>query len=445
MTKKRILFIIGILLILYAVYNIIMLQASETYSNLENENLINQAGFVPLLAAEEEILNDGNTNNNSQTGNQPDRISIPKISLDAPVEVARAVTTIISEKEYIQYLVPEKYAAGYHENSAPLGEIGNTVISGHHNAYGEVFKNLYQLVEGDFINLFSEGKLYQYIITNVMIFEEKDQPLDVRLENARWILPSEDERITLVTCWPQDSNTHRLIIVAVPFSTAQSPSSQEICSQDELIKVNGQFFNEYMKAVYFSEYASEISTDQRQVIMDLYEIQGDVVELDDNYCQSSLKTNLVEYIKTRMLQTSFNQISYQGEEYRELMQLINSYEDILESYFGTYEESTREEILHSFQSSMRFIPSSISTTIVAKNTEEKSLNVREKATADSRFLGSLSSGSSTIVIGKSLDGEWLLIPYKESLGWIKLSYTELNTPIEMIPEVLNQIVAQAEE
>jgi hypothetical protein len=278
-----------------------------------------------------------------------------------------------------------------------------------------------------------------------MIFEEKDQPLDVRLENARWILPSEDERITLVTCWPQDSNTHRLVIVAVPFSTAQSPSSQEICSQDELIKVNGQFFNEYMKVVYFSEYASEISTDQRQVIMDLYEIQGDVVELDDNYCQSSLKTNLVEYIKTRMLQTSFNQISYQGEEYRELMQLIDSYEDILESYFGTYEESTREEILHSFQSSMRFIPSSISTSIVAKNTEEKSLNVREKATANSRFLGSLSSGSSTIVIGKSLDGEWLLIPYKESLGWIKLSYTELNTPIEMIPEVLNQIVAQAEE
>ena len=36
------------------------------------------------------------------------------------------------------------------------------------------------------------------------------------MENAAWIMPSEDERLTLVTCWPYTSNTHRLIIVARP-------------------------------------------------------------------------------------------------------------------------------------------------------------------------------------------------------------------------------------
>jgi sortase (surface protein transpeptidase) len=49
-----------------------------------------------------------------------------------------------------------------------------------------------------------------------MILAEEGQEIGVRLENARWLQPSDDERLTLVTCWPQWSNTHRLIIVARP-------------------------------------------------------------------------------------------------------------------------------------------------------------------------------------------------------------------------------------
>jgi LPXTG-site transpeptidase (sortase) family protein len=29
-------------------------------------------------------------------------------------------------------------------------------------------------------------------------------------------MPSTDERLTLITCWPYETNTHRLIIVALP-------------------------------------------------------------------------------------------------------------------------------------------------------------------------------------------------------------------------------------
>jgi len=49
-----------------------------------------------------------------------------------------------------------------------------------------------------------------------MILEERDAPVEQRLENARWLARSEDERLTLITCWPPESNTHRLIIVAIP-------------------------------------------------------------------------------------------------------------------------------------------------------------------------------------------------------------------------------------
>ena len=52
-----------------------------------------------------------------------------------------------------------------------------------------------------------------------MILEERDQSLDVRIENAQWIEQTDDERLTLVTCWPYTDNSHRLIVVAHPIET----------------------------------------------------------------------------------------------------------------------------------------------------------------------------------------------------------------------------------
>jgi sortase A len=49
-----------------------------------------------------------------------------------------------------------------------------------------------------------------------MIVPERSATPEERLDNARWILPSNDERLTLITCWPYDSNSHRLILVAAP-------------------------------------------------------------------------------------------------------------------------------------------------------------------------------------------------------------------------------------
>ena len=438
MKKNRVFLFLGILLILYAIYNIVLLQVSDQNIS-ENEKLINQAGYAPLLAAEDEI-----DSSSRSTENIPDRIIIPKINLDAPVEIAQAVTTEIEGKEYVQYLVPEKFAAGFHVNSAPLGEIGNTVISGHHNAYGEVFAKLYLLEAGDILDLYSKDKLFEYVVSNVMILEEKDQPLDVRLENARWILPSDDERVTLVTCWPHESNTHRLIVVAVPASSIRPTESQEVCGEEEMKNSTNNYFIAYLKVEYFTQYASEGTTDYRQIIMNLYSIQEDVRAFDQNNCQPLLKSDLINYIKARMLQTGFDQVDYQGEEIIQLTTLLKSYQSILESYFQTYTATSREELMESFQGSIHFVPSTIATTMTARNTEEKSLNIREKATSNSRFLGSLGSGTSTVFIGKSQDGKWLLIPFKDGLGWINLAYTEMNLSVEMIPEVLNQIILQEE-
>jgi sortase A len=111
-----------------------------------------------------------------------------------------------------------KNAAGWHENSALPGQGGNVVISGHHNISGKVFRYVVDLVPGDEITLYVKDTPYFYTVTEKYILKEEGMSRAARLRNAQWIKPTEDERLTLVTCWPYEwpGNSHRVIIVARP-------------------------------------------------------------------------------------------------------------------------------------------------------------------------------------------------------------------------------------
>ncbi|VAW39853.1 hypothetical protein MNBD_CHLOROFLEXI01-1251 [hydrothermal vent metagenome] len=152
----------------------------------------------------------------STLANQPKRIVIPSIAVDAPVTDVGLSAFESDGQTYYQWQVPSAYEAGWHNSSAPLGQPGNTVLNGHHNIFGEVFGKLVNLQVGDEIVLYDADKPHSYTVSEVMILPERDQPLEVRLENAQWIQPTDDERLTLVTCWPYTDNSHRLIVVAYP-------------------------------------------------------------------------------------------------------------------------------------------------------------------------------------------------------------------------------------
>lgn len=146
----------------------------------------------------------------------PDRILIDAIGLNAPVVPVGQHPVRLGGQVYSQWDVPDVFAAGWHQNSAPLGQPGNTVINGHHNIHGEVFRYLTALKPGDVITLEAKGQRYYYLVAQTMTLAEQGQPLDVRRDNARWILPTDDERVTLITCWPYSANTHRLVVIAQP-------------------------------------------------------------------------------------------------------------------------------------------------------------------------------------------------------------------------------------
>ena len=149
----------------------------------------------------------------------PTCIVAPAIKLDAPVVAMGWKTVEYKSGQVAEWDVP-KDAAGWHIDSALAGQPGNTVISGHHNIEGKVFRYVVDLEIGDEITLYAGDRAFAYIVTEKYILKESGMPWAVRQKNAQWISPSADERLTLVTCWPYEwpGNTHRVIVVAKPIA-----------------------------------------------------------------------------------------------------------------------------------------------------------------------------------------------------------------------------------
>ncbi|MEM7031949.1 MAG: sortase [Chloroflexota bacterium] len=145
----------------------------------------------------------------------PTRIVASKIDLDSEIVPVGWQQQEIDGQLVSQWNVAD-FAAGWHLNSAMPGQIGNIVLSGHHNIQGEVFRYIENLEAGDEITLYRHNEPFIYKVTDKLILKDRGESDDVRRANARWIGTFEDERLTLITCWPYNNNTHRLVVVAKP-------------------------------------------------------------------------------------------------------------------------------------------------------------------------------------------------------------------------------------
>lgn len=150
-------------------------------------------------------------------GVNPTAIRIPDIALEAPVVPIGWKTVQVGGTPQAIWDVPDWRAAGWHEISMPLRVIGNTVLNGHNTTKGEVFRDLYKLQPGALIMMGGEdGGVYTYTVHEVLILPEAGQPLAVRQANAAYTQPTDDERLTLVTCHPYGSLDNRLVVIAYP-------------------------------------------------------------------------------------------------------------------------------------------------------------------------------------------------------------------------------------
>ncbi len=133
-----------------------------------------------------------------------------------------------------EWVIPAN-AAGHHINSTALNQSGNLVLSGHNNIEGKVFEAISlawddknkarvddftdrsEVLNGRTIQLYdSAGNPFEYTVTDFFRMKDSGVSLAQRIQNARFMEPTDDSRLTLVTCWPPWSNTHRLVVIAKP-------------------------------------------------------------------------------------------------------------------------------------------------------------------------------------------------------------------------------------
>jgi LPXTG-site transpeptidase (sortase) family protein len=152
----------------------------------------------------------------------PERLEIPAIKLDAPIVKAGEKRYTINKAVYVQWIVPDTFAAGWSPESGYPGRPNNIVLFGHHNVNGAVFANLYKLVTGDTILVHSQDNTYTYTVVTTTKVKERGVSLDQMMKNSSWISPTSYEQLTLVTCWPPWQSTYRLIVIALPPNAVQA-------------------------------------------------------------------------------------------------------------------------------------------------------------------------------------------------------------------------------
>ncbi len=147
---------------------------------------------------------------------QPAKLVIESVGIDTPIIPVGWDVVEQDGRQYSIWQVADN-AVGWHKTTAGLGQAGNTVMAGHHNVQGEVFRDLVNVEVGDRVIAYgSDNQVYEYVVELKTIVKEKGEPLEVRQRNAQWISKTDDERLTFVTCWPYTNNTHRVIVVAKP-------------------------------------------------------------------------------------------------------------------------------------------------------------------------------------------------------------------------------------
>jgi LPXTG-site transpeptidase (sortase) family protein len=143
----------------------------------------------------------------------PIRIIIPKIGLNEKI-VETGVQQVGSGANAKYVWETPAYAVGHRNTSGNPGQRGNIVLSGHNNTLGEVFRNLDKLEPGDLIYLYTFDAEFIYAV------QEKNFVLGVNpdesdmAEHARYTARTPDETLTLISCWPYVTYTHRIYITA---------------------------------------------------------------------------------------------------------------------------------------------------------------------------------------------------------------------------------------
>jgi LPXTG-site transpeptidase (sortase) family protein len=137
-----------------------------------------------------------------------ERIRIPALEIDS------AVVPMGWQQDAAGNIVwdsPEA-AVGWMISSALPDAAGNIVLYGHNNLFTQVFRDLWRSQPGDVIFLETGQGEWEYHVWQVKILPMLPDPTN----GAAYLQNTSAPRLTLLSCWPPQSNTHRVVVLAAP-------------------------------------------------------------------------------------------------------------------------------------------------------------------------------------------------------------------------------------
>jgi len=119
------------------------------------------------------------------------RIQIPAISVDAPVVQGDGWEQL-------------KQGVAQHIGTANPGQRGNMVLSAHNDIFGEIFRNLDQLKQGD--------KVVVQTLTQEFTYEVQ-YSVKVKPDKVSMMDPTSEPTVTLISCYPYLVDNQRIVVV----------------------------------------------------------------------------------------------------------------------------------------------------------------------------------------------------------------------------------------
>jgi LPXTG-site transpeptidase (sortase) family protein len=140
-------------------------------------------------------------------------IRIDAINVYAPVTpVGWAVGGSLDNPEAVEWDSPGAGVGWVIDSALPGDESGSVILYGHNNINSSVFRDLADLAAGDRVALSNAQGEWIYEVSEVHILPVSGTSGE-RAEYAQHLLPGLAPRLVLISCWPPDNNTHRVIVV----------------------------------------------------------------------------------------------------------------------------------------------------------------------------------------------------------------------------------------
>jgi sortase A len=200
-----------------------LLEASRPSVDLQPIAYASERSFLPPRLVSEQILSAVPAHTPVEAwASTISRIEIPSIEVDSKVV---EVGWELIEQDGQQFAIWEvaEFAVGHHTGSANPADGDNIVLAAHVG----VFRDLYEVQEGDEIALTSTGVRYLYHVHERLVVDEEGAPEQQRRANATLLEPTGFETLTLITCWPLTGPqrfTQRVIVHATPLTITDTPT-----------------------------------------------------------------------------------------------------------------------------------------------------------------------------------------------------------------------------